>query len=89
MRDEGLAEVGELKQVVVDRAFEVDAAIMRVLKNADGRRLGKQHLVREVNKGITGKGRDAVDDEELVKAADKLVKKEYIDLDGQEYVYLA
>lgn len=89
LRDEGLVEIGELKQVVVDRAFEVDAAIMRVLKNADGRRLGKQHLVREVNKGITGKGRDAVDDEELVKAADKLVKKEYIDLDGQEYVYLA
>lgn len=89
LRDEGLAEVAEIKQVVVDRAFEVDAAIMRVLKNADGGRLGKQHLVREINKDITGKGRDALDDEELVKAADKLVKKEYIDLDGEEYVYLA
>lgn len=88
LRDEGLAEVAEIKQVVVDRVFEIDAAIMRVLKNAPDLRLAKEHLLREVNKSIAGKGRDAVDDEDLVKAADKLVKKEYIDKDGEEYVYL-
>lgn len=91
LRDTRLDEVAVVKKVNMDRDYEVQGAIVRVLKRAHadgGTRLGLDELIIATNEQIMKNGRACVTVEEVEKHAKKLVGKDFIDVENGEYLYL-
>ncbi|KAK6067649.1 ubiquitin ligase subunit [Seiridium cupressi] len=72
-------------KVAVDRQFETQAAIVRIMKSR--KTMTHANLVAEVINQT--KSRGAVDTTEIKKNIEKLIEKDYLERDGNSYEYLA
>lgn len=86
LRDNRIDEVAVVKRVAIDRDFEIQGAIVRVLKRTV--RAGMEELIVAVNEELGRNGRSAVVGEDVEKHAKKLIGKDFIDMEGGEYIYL-
>ncbi|KAI1854623.1 hypothetical protein JX266_000741 [Neoarthrinium moseri] len=73
------------QKVAVDRQFETQAAIVRIMKSR--KNMTHANLVAEVINQT--KSRGAVDTAEIKKNIEKLIEKDYLERDGNSYEYLA
>ncbi|KAH6654411.1 Cullin [Truncatella angustata] len=73
------------QKVAVDRQFETQAAIVRIMKSR--KTMTHANLVAEVINQT--KSRGAVDTGEIKKNIEKLIEKDYLERDGNSYEYLA
>ncbi|KAI5306450.1 Glycosylphosphatidylinositol (GPI) anchor assembly protein [Ascosphaera pollenicola] len=73
------------ERVALDRQFETQAAIVRILKAR--KKISHAELVSEVINAT--KHRGSVDLPEIKKNIEKLIEKEYIERSGNSYVYVA
>ena len=74
-----------LDQVVQDRSFEIQAAIVRIMKAAKVKTHAE--LIADTISSIRGRGLPNVGD--IKKAIDKLIDREYLSRHGKEYHYEA
>lgn len=73
------------QKVAVDRQFETQAAIVRIMKSR--KTMTHANLVAKVINQT--KSRGAVDTTEIKKNIEKLIEKDYLERDGNSYEYLA
>ncbi|BFZ57713.1 hypothetical protein PYCC9005_004766 [Savitreella phatthalungensis] len=72
-------------RIVQDRSFEIQAAIVRIMKAA--KKLTHQQLTADTIAAIQGRGLPNVQD--IKKAIEKLIEREYLSRHGKEYHYEA
>ncbi|KAM0303669.1 hypothetical protein ACHAPM_003238 [Fusarium culmorum] len=73
------------ERIVQDRRFETQAAIVRIMKSRKS--MGHSELVAEVI-NLTKK-RGSIDTSAIKKEIESLIEKDYIEREGNAYVYLA
>ncbi|RBR09821.1 uncharacterized protein FIESC28_09700 [Fusarium coffeatum] len=73
------------ERIVQDRRFETQAAIVRIMKSRKS--MGHSELVAEVI-NLTRK-RGSIDTSAIKKEIESLIEKDYIEREGNAYVYLA
>ncbi|KAH8673992.1 Cullin [Xylariales sp. PMI_506] len=73
------------KKVAVDRQFETQAAIVRIMKSR--KTMTHANLVAEVIQQT--KSRGAVEPADIKKNIEKLIEKDYLEREGNSYSYLA
>lgn len=73
------------QKVAVDRQFETQAAIVRIMKSR--KTMTHANLVAEVINQTRSRG--AVDTTDIKKNIEKLIEKDYLERDGNSYEYLA